>query len=112
MNRKKTKKQRVMPLLPSVMTTGNLFFGLLSIMTSIQIASMISGDLITTDEMYRKYWWAAAFIGISAFLDMLDGRIARMISSESNFGISYDSLSDLVSFGVAPAVLIYSWSLI
>ncbi len=102
----------MMPLLPSIMTTGNLFFGLLSIMTSIQIVSMVSNDLITTEEFYRKYWWAAAFIGISAFLDLLDGRIARLISSESDFGISYDSLSDLVSFGVAPAVLIYSWGLI
>lgn len=101
----------MMPLLPSLMTTGNLFFGLMSIMTSIQIVSMMSSDLITADEIYRKYWWAAAFIGISAFLDMLDGRIARMISSESDFGISYDSLSDLVSFGVAPAVLIYTWCL-
>ncbi len=101
----------MMPLIPSLMTTGNLFFGLLSIMTSIQIVSMISNELVTTEEIYRKYWWAAAFIGISAFLDMLDGRIARMISSESDFGIEYDSLSDLVSFGVAPAVLIYSWCL-
>jgi CDP-diacylglycerol--serine O-phosphatidyltransferase len=73
---------------------------------------MDSNEPVSVEVFYRKYWWAAAFIGISAFLDMLDGRLARMIRSESDFGISYDSLSDLVSFGVAPAVLIYSWSLI
>lgn len=101
----------MMPLIPSLMTTGNLFFGLLSIMTSIQIVSMSSNEMINAETVYRKYWWAAAFIGISAFLDMLDGRLARMIRTESDFGISYDSLSDLVSFGVAPAVLIYSWCL-
>ena len=112
MNKKKTRRQRMMPLIPSLMTTGNLFFGLLSIMTSIQIVNMSSNELISVEVLYRKYWWAAAFIGISAFLDVLDGRLARMIRSETDFGISYDSLSDLVSFGVAPAVLIYTWSLI
>jgi len=112
MNKKKTRRQRMMPLIPSLMTTGNLFFGLFSIMTSIQIVEMATNELVSQEALYRKYWWAAAFIGISAFLDTLDGRLARMIRYESDFGISYDSLCDLVSFGVAPAVLIYTWSLI
>ena len=79
MNKKRTRRQRMMPLIPSLMTTGNLFFGLLSIMTSIQIVNMSSNELISVEVLYRKYWWAAAFIGISAFLDLLDGRLARMI---------------------------------
>jgi len=59
----------------------------------------------------RRFWWAGAFIVISAFLDMMDGKLARFFNHESEFGLSYDSLSDLVSFGVAPGVLIYSWVL-
>jgi len=101
-----------MPLIPSLLTTGNLFFGLLSIMTSIQIISISTGQTLDTEIYFRKCWWAAAFIGIAAFLDMLDGKLARMIRSESKFGVSYDSLSDLISFGTAPAVLIYTWTLI
>ena len=66
MNKKKTRRQRMMPLIPSLMTTGNLFFGLLSIMTSIQIVNMSLNELISVEVLYRKYWWAAAFIGISA----------------------------------------------
>lgn len=102
----------MMPLIPNLITTGNLFFGLLSIMTSIQVINTVSGDNFDQAFFFRKYWWAAAFIGISAFLDMLDGKLARIIRSESKFGVSYDSLSDLVSFGIAPAILVYTWTLI
>jgi CDP-diacylglycerol--serine O-phosphatidyltransferase len=80
-------------------------------MTSIQIAAVQGVPDISVEWLYRKFWWAAAFIAIAGFLDMLDGRLARILRSESNFGISYDSLSDLVSFGVAPGVLVYVWAL-
>jgi CDP-diacylglycerol--serine O-phosphatidyltransferase len=108
---RRLRRQNVIPLLPSLITTGNLFFGLLSIMTSVQIAAAKGLPGVSGEWVYRKFWWASAFIAIAALLDFLDGKLARVLKSESNFGLSYDSLSDLVSFGVAPGVLIYLWTL-
>jgi len=82
-------------LLPTLFTVGNLFCGYLSIWQSIR------GTFET----------AALLIIAAAVLDMLDGRIARLTNTSSRFGEEYDSLADLVSFGVAPAVLAYSWGL-
>ncbi len=82
-------------VLPTLFTVGNLFCGYLSIWASI-----------------RGTFEAAAYLVIvAAVLDALDGRIARLTNSTSEFGEEYDSLADLVSFGVAPAVLAYSWGL-
>jgi len=110
-NRKKSKRQRVMPVLPNLFTTGNLFCGLLSIITSIEVIVAVSAGEGSQEWVFRRFWWAGAFLVISAFLDMMDGRLARFFNHESKFGLSYDSLSDLVSFGVAPGVLIYTWVL-
>jgi CDP-diacylglycerol--serine O-phosphatidyltransferase len=82
-------------ILPTLFTVGNLFCGYLSVWCSIR------GTFDT----------AAILIIAAAVLDMLDGRIARLTNSASRFGEEYDSLADLVSFGVAPAVLAYSWGL-
>jgi CDP-diacylglycerol--serine O-phosphatidyltransferase len=82
-------------VLPTLFTVGNLFCGYLSIWASIR------GTFET----------AAALVIAAAVLDALDGRIARLTNSMSAFGEQYDSLADLVSFGVAPAVLAYSWGL-
>lgn len=82
-------------VLPTLFTVGNLFCGYLSIWCSIR------GTFET----------AALLIILAAVLDMLDGRVARLMNSASEFGEEYDSLADLVSFGVAPAVLAYSWGL-
>jgi CDP-diacylglycerol--serine O-phosphatidyltransferase len=111
LRRKKSKRQQVMPVLPNVFTTGNLSFGLLSILTSIEIASAMGAGTASEAWVFRRFWWAGAFIVISFFFDTLDGRLARFIKHESSFGLSYDSISDIVSFGVAPAVLIYVWTL-
>ncbi len=102
------KREKIIPLIPNLFTTGNLFFGLLSIMTSLQII----GGYDISENVFRKYWWAAAFVVIAGFFDFLDGKMARLVKHETKFGLTYDSLSDLVSFGVAPGVLIYSWGLI
>lgn len=83
-------------LLPSLCTTGNLFFGFYSIIQSI------GGD----------FYKAALALFFAAFFDMLDGRIARLTHSETDFGLEYDSLVDLVSFGLAPGLLIDRWSLL
>jgi len=82
-------------LLPNLFTSANLFFGFYSMISAMK------GSFVP----------ASIFILISVVLDSLDGRIARMTNSMSKFGTEYDSLSDLVAFGVAPALLVYSWSL-
>lgn len=83
-------------LLPSLLTTGNLLAGFYSITLSL------AGD----------YWRAAVFIFVAHVLDGLDGRVARFTRTTSRFGIEYDSLADLVAFGVAPALLAYRWALV
>lgn len=108
---KKSKKERLIPILPNIITTASLTLGLASIMTSIQLVYMLSSGEGYTSEVFKKLWWASAFIAISVVMDMLDGKLARALGSESNFGLSYDSLSDLISFGVAPGVLVYVWVL-
>ena len=58
-----------------------------------------------------EYETAAPFIGIAYALDALDGRIARMTNTESEFGLQLDSLADVISFGIAPAILSFAWGL-
>jgi len=82
-------------LLPSIITTFALFAGFYSIVASI------NGD----------FTLAAISIMVAMLWDTLDGRVARLTNTQSAFGAEYDSLSDLVSFGVAPALLVYEWSL-
>lgn len=82
-------------LLPNLFTTGGLFAGFFAI-----IAAM--------NGQFEK---AAMAITVAANLDVMDGAVARLTKTQSEFGAQYDSLHDLVSFGVAPAILIYSWSL-
>lgn len=81
--------------LPNLLTTGSLFCGFYSLVRSI------------SDEFYP----AALAIFVAAFFDLLDGRIARLTRTESDFGVEFDSLVDLVSFGLAPGILIYTWGL-
>ena len=87
--------RRAIYLLPNLITTGALFCGFYSM-----IAAM-SGSLEN----------AAIAIVLAGFLDSLDGRVARMTNTTSEFGVQYDSLSDMVAFGVAPAILMFSWGL-
>ena len=82
-------------LLPSLFTIANLFCGWACVVHAMR------GDLTT----------AAPFIGVAIVLDMLDGRIARMTGTTSEFGVQLDSLADLISFGMAPAILAFQWGL-
>ena len=82
-------------LLPSLFTTAGMFFAYFSIIRSI------NGDYVT----------AAWAIFLASFFDLIDGRVARMTKTQSEFGKEYDSLVDLSSFGLAPALLIYTYSL-
>lgn len=91
----KIRSKRGIYLLPSVLTTFGMFAGFYSIISSI------NGDFTI----------AAISILIAMFWDTLDGRVARLTNTQSAFGAEYDSLTDLVSFGLAPALLVYQWTL-
>jgi CDP-diacylglycerol--serine O-phosphatidyltransferase len=88
-------RRRGIFILPSLFTTAALFAGFFAIVQAMQ----------------GKFDWAAIAIFIAMILDGLDGRVARLIHAQSAFGAEYDSLADMVSFGVAPALVIYAWAL-
>ena len=83
-------------LLPNLFTTGALFCGFYAIIAA----------------MNGRFEIAAIAIFLAGLLDGLDGRVARLTNTQSAFGAEYDSLSDMVSFGVAPALIVYLWSLV
>ena len=82
-------------LLPNLLTTGALFGGFFAVLSGF------SG----------YYETAAIAIFVAMVFDGLDGRVARMTNTQSDFGVQYDSLSDMVSFGIAPAVVVYGWGM-
>ncbi len=82
-------------ILPNLFTTGSLFAGFYSM-----VATM-NGD----------FWTAAIWVLVSSIFDGLDGKVARLTGTSSKFGVEYDSLADLVAFGVTPGLLMYSWAL-
>jgi len=89
------KRRRGVYLLPNLFTTGVLFSGFFA------IVSAINGEFVT----------AAIAVYVAMVLDGLDGRVARLTHTQSEFGAQYDSLSDLVAFGLAPALITYLWQL-
>ncbi len=92
--------------MPTLFTAGNIFLGYLCILRTIQGALVYSTnhDLAALD-----FQVAAKTIGFGFILDGLDGRIARMTNTTSEFGRELDSLADVISFGIAPAILAYVW---
>jgi CDP-diacylglycerol--serine O-phosphatidyltransferase len=95
------RRRRIPPLrrgvylLPNLFTSAGLFAGFYSIIATLR----------------EQFWLAAVMILVAQLCDMLDGRIARLTRSTSSFGVQYDSLADLVAFGVAPGILVYEWAL-
>ena len=89
------RRKAAMHLIPNLFTTGNLFCGVFAILSVFN----------------ANYVEAAIAILVAMIFDVLDGKSARLTNSTSQFGLEYDSLSDVVSFGVAPGLLIYSWAL-
>jgi len=88
-------RRRAVYVLPNLVTTGAILLGFYSIVQSI----------------HQNFVWAALAIIGAGICDSLDGRIARATRSTSQFGVEYDSLSDVISFGLAPALLVYNWTL-
>ncbi|MDX8376886.1 MAG: CDP-diacylglycerol--serine O-phosphatidyltransferase [Mariprofundales bacterium] len=92
---KESSKRNAHLLLPNLLTTASLFAGFYALIAAVQGEFTLAGWVLL----------------IAAVFDMLDGRIARLLNAESAFGAEYDSLSDMLSFGITPAVLIYMWAL-
>ena len=95
---KGSRLRRGVYLLPSLFTAGNLLCGYFAILMALRGTSQDFDD-------------AAKVIGLAILLDSLDGRVARLIGGDSEFGKQFDSLADVVSFGVAPAMLAFVWGL-
>jgi len=92
---RKRPREMLIFIFPNLFTTANLFCGYFAIISAV-----------------REEWVPAAFsILLAAFSDGLDGRVARLTNAQSKFGEEYDSMCDLVSFGVAPAILVHQWAL-
>lgn len=89
------QKRRGIYLLPNLLTTAGLFSGFFAIVSS----------------MNGRFEAAAVAIFVAMIFDGLDGRVARMTNTQSEFGAEYDSMADMVSFGVAPAIVAYNWGL-
>ena len=87
--------RRSVYLIPSLFTVGNMFAGFFALISTLN----------------ADYEAAAVAIGIAVLLDGVDGWVARLANADSDFGLQLDSLADVISFGIAPAILIYSWGL-
>src|SRR5580658_10460719 len=96
---RKLDLRKTLFLLPNLITLSSVFCGF----DSIRISATAQGD----DDYYR----ASILLVFALLFDMLDGRVARLTKTQSAFGLQIDSLADVVSFGVAPALLVYRWSL-
>src|ERR1700732_1256158 len=91
-----SKLRRGIFIIPSLFTVANLLCGYYA-----SIASLIGGT--------ENFDHAAKAIGLAILFDSLDGRVARMTGTNTEFGVQFDSLADVVSFGIAPAVMAYAW---
>ncbi|QBL09973.1 CDP-diacylglycerol--serine O-phosphatidyltransferase [Rheinheimera sp. D18] len=94
-------------LLPNLLTTGGLFSGFYAIVASMQ-GRLAGADAVLANEYFIN---AAIAVFIAMIFDGLDGRVARLTNTQSEFGAQYDSMSDMLSFGVAPALIAYNWGL-
>src|SRR5512137_3107044 len=95
----RVKLRKAMFVLPNLFTVSSIFLGFYAL-------TLCTGDA-TPEQLYR----AAIAIFFAMFFDAFDGRVARMTKTQSDFGMELDSLADVLSFGAAPALLVYKWAL-
>jgi CDP-diacylglycerol--serine O-phosphatidyltransferase len=97
--------------IPNYFTLLNLVFGCLAIVFTLQSGIMITVNSEGTELLYipERIWLASLFIGIAAVVDFLDGFVARLFKAQSEMGKQLDSLADVISFGVAPGMIIYQF---
>lgn len=96
-------------ILPNLFTLSSIFCGFYAIVACTTVSQLGADGLAETsgEDFYR----AALLIVFAMFFDVIDGRVARLTKTQSAFGVQIDSLADVVSFGIAPAILVYRWSL-
>jgi CDP-diacylglycerol---serine O-phosphatidyltransferase len=100
------RPRRAAYVLPTLFTSGNMFLGFVAILQTFEAAMQAqSGDLSPNEH----FALAAKAIGFAVFFDGLDGRIARLTNTVSDFGRELDSIADVITFGIAPAVLLFVW---
>jgi len=100
------RPRRAAYALPTLFTAGNIFLGFIAILRAIEGTLFSAAGNLGTNPHFEV---AAKAIGVAVVLDGLDGRIARMTNTVSAFGRELDSLADVITFGIAPAVLAYCW---
>lgn len=111
MNRPKLRRipRRGVYLIPTSLTVFNVFFGFTSILICIRAMQQnLLGDPVEAARLFQRACWALFAAGV---FDTFDGLVARLMNATSEFGKEYDSLADVITFGVAPAILVYSWAL-
>src|SRR5215471_7537445 len=97
-------------IIPSLLTTGNIFAGFYAVISSLEALQVIAaGGPNANAHAAVLFDQGAKAIGWAVLLDALDGRIARLTNAASDFGVEFDSLADVLSFGIAPAVLAFAW---
>lgn len=103
------RPRRAAYILPTLFTSANILLGFVAILKTFEGALKVSsGD----PAFHADYTTAARAIGFAVFFDGLDGRIARMTNTTSDFGRELDSIADVITFGIAPAVLAYVWGVL
>ena len=100
------RPRRAAYALPTLFTAGNVFLGFYALLAVFQGAVLMASD-VTAAALQFKF--AAIAIGAAVFFDGLDGRIARMTNTTSDFGREMDSLADVITFGIAPAAMAFTW---
>ena len=98
-------KLQLMYILPNLFTAASAFLGIISIIVSVR--GYIAAIAGLVEEANGYFFKAIIYIVLSLFLDGLDGRVARLTKTTSKFGVEFDSLADIIAFGVAPAMLFY-----
>jgi len=96
-------------LIPSLFTAANIGMGFFAVMSSLRAFQLLAGPTPDINGAATRFDHAAIAIGFALLFDMLDGRIARMTKTTTEIGIQLDSIADVVTFGLAPAVLAYVW---
>jgi len=100
------RRRRGAYVIPSLFTTANIFCGFYAVIAALKGYQALGTDLVEAARLFDN---AAKAIGFAVLFDALDGRIARMTRTTSDFGLELDSLADVLSFGLAPALLAYAW---
>ena len=103
------RPRRAAYALPTLFTAGNIFLGFIAILRAIEGALLAASGQLGSNPHFEA---AAKAIGAAVVLDGLDGRIARMTNTVSDFGREMDSLADVITFGIAPAVLAFTWGVL